>query len=120
MRRCRMVRVRAKCRQRLVTIAYDSIAQLRSLFSKGLLVCSALRGPYLRLRGAELRSSQQADVLAPAGGLLNELPRPQAQRVAGVAGGPSVDRRAPISFDVLGNVRRSVDLAQLCHEAWVS
>ena len=49
MRRCRMVRVRARCRQRLVTIAYDSIAQLRSLFSKVLLVCSALRGPYLRL-----------------------------------------------------------------------
>jgi hypothetical protein len=37
---------------------------------------------------AELRSSQQADVLAPAEGFLDELPRPQAQRVAGVNNSP--------------------------------
>ena len=65
---------------------------------------------------AELRSSQQADVLALANGLLDKLPRLQAQRVPGVTGGATVNRRASIAFDVLGNMGYRVDLAHLCDE----
>src|SRR5271165_920192 len=73
-------------------------------------------GVFNLVAATELRSSQKADVLAPAERLLDELPRPQAQRVSGVTRGAAVDCRAPIAFDILCNMRRRVDLAQLSHE----
>jgi hypothetical protein len=66
---------------------------------------------------AELWSPQQTNVFAPTEGLLDELPRLQAQRVSGVAGCAAVDRRTPVPIDVLRNVWRRLDLAQLRHEA---
>jgi hypothetical protein len=66
---------------------------------------------------AVFRSPQQADVLAPTAGLLDQLPRLQAQRVSGVTGGASVNRRTATALNVLRYVPRGIDLAQLRDEA---
>jgi hypothetical protein len=66
---------------------------------------------------AKLRSSQQLDVLAPAESLLDQLSRPEAQRVASVTGGAPVNRRAAVALDVLRHVGRRVDLSHLRDEA---
>src|SRR5665213_3086652 len=59
----------------------------------------------------KLRAAQQPDVFAPAEGLLDQLPRPQAQRVSGVASGARVDRRSASSLGVLCHVRGGLNIA---------
>ena len=77
---------------------------------------SQQRGILHLVAASELRSSQMGGVLAPAEGVLDQLPCPQAQRVSDVAGRASVNLQAAIAFDGLGNMRRRVDLPQFDHE----
>lgn len=72
------------------------------------------------LPAAELRSSQQANVLAPTEGVLDQFPRPEAQRISSVTSRAPVNRRTAIALEVLRHMGRGVDLAHLRDEAAVS
>src|SRR6267142_5187038 len=72
------------------------------------------QGGILHLVAAtKLRAAQQADVFAPAEGLLDQLSRPQTQRVSGVASGACIDRRSASSLGVLCYVRGGLNIAHL-------
>jgi hypothetical protein len=60
---------------------------------------------------AELRSAQQADVLAPPEDFLDQLACSQAQRIPGMPRRAFIYRRATAPIDVLRNVWRRVEFA---------
>ena len=61
-------------------------------------------------------AAQQGDLLDPAEGFLDPLADPLAHGIAGMPGGPAVDRRAPAG-GVLGDMRCDVELAHGRDEA---